>query len=520
MKDRREDQGPKVNPNRKKKSLWGILLCAGALFAVVGTGAFFFYQTVYRVEPVFNSVTYELGDRISRDLGDYLSGTEWSVRLGELDISQVDRGHTGTYQAIVSHGREEFVFEIIIEDTVPPDIETKGNTIYLAVGRDYRAEELIRGASDLSGQVTLGFLEPDGLSETVKFDRTGSFECVVTAEDLSGNRASVSIPVIVDTPPRITGVQDIYIALGSQVDFLELVAAYDDRDGNLTDRLTVEDSQVELTREGTYRLAYRVEDDFGLDSVSYADVTVTTAEELQKMIGSRQVDRNSDRIIGAINIYDAGVSSEDDIEETLGYMRPALVQLYHRSGSGYSAGSGYIMEITEDTVYICSNRHVVEAYDRWDIYFFDGTSVTGETLGISDNYDVGVATVAVEDLPQELLDQLMTVHIDKKYWNGLNDQRIDVGLERVDREGGILHVSTGSLLKIKQYFKWYDQREHTEVTLKLEHGDSGSAVMDGYGNLICMAFAYSNSPRRNWCIPLDAILECYEEITGRSVYTY
>ena len=118
------------------------------------------------------------------------------------------------------------------------------------------------------------------------------------------------------------------------------------------------------------------------------------------------------------------------------------------------------------------------------------------------------------------MEQLMTIHIDKGYWSGLNDHRIDVGLERVDRQGGILHTSVGTLLKVKQYFDWYDNMDHTEVTMKLEHGDSGSAVLDGYGNLIGMAYAYSVSPRRYWCVPLDGILDCYEEITGRTVFVY
>ena len=81
-------------------------------------------------------------------------------------------------------------------------------------------------------------------------------------------------------------------------------------------------------------------------------------------------------------------------------------------------------------------------------------------------------------------------------------------------------MTTGNLVKIKQRFDWEGRKDHTEVTVVLEHGDSGSAILDGHGNLISMAYAYSTDPTRYWCIPLDAILECYEEITGRKVYVY
>ena len=519
--EKREQIELKQNKRSRRKRKWlRRSVFAALLVAALGALGYSVYYRMFRVQPVFTSIVYELGERISRDMEDYLQGPAWAVEQGELDLSRVDADHVGIYKASVSCGRKEYLYEIIIEDTVPPEITPRDGTIYLASGRDYAAEELVSGVTDQDSQVTLYIQKEAKLQETVAFDTVGSFTCIVIAEDSSGNRNAVSVPVVVDTPPEISGVRDIYLALGSEVDYLEQVTARDETDGNLTDRITVDDSQVQLTSEGTYRLAYRVEDNLGIDTVSYVDVTVASAETLQEMIGSRQISRNDEWIIGAVNLYDAGASEYDNIDDTLEYMKPALVQLYHGDRYGYSAGSGYLMEITEDTIYICSNRHVVEESDSWDVYFFDGTRITGTALGCSGGYDVGVVTVAVKDVPEQLLRQLMTIHIDREYWSGLNDHRIDVGLERVDRQGGILHTSVGTLLKIKQYFAWYDNKDHTEVTLKLEHGDSGSAILDGYGNLIGMAYAYSVSPRRYWCVPLDGILDCYEEITGHTVFVY
>lgn len=321
-------------------------------------------------------------------------------------------------------------------------------------------------------------------------------------------------------PPKIWGVRDIYLALGCEPDYMDGVSAADASGADLTERVAVDDSRVDPDREGTYQVVYRVEDGFGTETACCVDVTVTPAAELQEMIGNRRIRLDEVKIVGAINPYDVGASGQDQIETALEETRPALVQLYRQNGSSYSSGSGYVMEITEDTIYICTDRHVVEKYDSWDVYFFDGTVVTGQVAGCSDGYDVGVVTAAVQDVPEELLERLRTVHIDREYWSGLNDDRIDVGLLRVDRQGGVTHTSLGILLKVKQYFAWNDNRDHTEMTAKLEHGDSGSAVFDGYGNLIGMAYAYSTSPRRYWCVPLDGILDCYEEITGRTVFVY
>ena len=475
---------------------------------------------MYQVEPAFSQATYELGDPISVELGDYLQGSDWSVGLGELDLSGVDRNQAGTYQAVVRHGGKEYLYQITIEDTVAPEIFLRDGPVYLAVNRRYTAEEVIAGVQDMDPKVKLSFAEDGGNRDAISFQETGSFSCMVVAEDSSGNRSQAALWVTVDTPPEISGVQDIYLKVGSQVNFLEHVTATARREGSLTDQIQVDDTGVDLTEEGVYWLSYRVEDSHGIEEVCDAKVVVASAADLQEMIGRRQINRNSHRIIGAANLYDGGASGQDDIDSTLEYMRPAFVQLYHRSDTGYSSGSGYIMEITEEEIFVCSNRHVVEKYDSWDIYFHDGTKVKGKAVGTCTGYDVGVVVLPREEVPEEVLEGLMTVHIDREYWSGLDEEQIDLGLERIDRDGGILHTTTGSLVKIKQEFDWNDRKEQTEVTVRLEHGDSGSAVVDGHGNLICMAFAYSEDPLRYWCVPLDGILEGYESITGRRVYVY
>lgn len=488
---------------------------------MLGAGLFFFYFRIYRVVPVFSEITCEYGDQISQDIEDYISGTEWSVHLGELDLSQVDEGHTGTYQAVVYHGRTQFTYEVTIQDTVAPEILWKEGQIYLAAGAECTVEDIIEGIVDADPQAEAFISRGGSLESSLCFDQMGQYQLEILARDSSGNETAGQISVIVDTAPSFDGIRDFYCIPGSDPDYLDEVTAQDDLDGDLTADIQVDDSEVNLNASGDYVLYYTAEDSYGLETVEEARVLVGSEDEIQALIGSRQIDYREDIIIGAPNIYDGGAAGYDDIDETLEYMRPALVQLYHGvGGGGYSAGSGYIIEITEDRIYICSNHHVVSKYEDWDIYFYDGTVIRGKAVGTSQRYDVGVVEVLLENVPEELLEKLMTVHIDKTYWESLNQQDIEVGLERVDRTGGLLHVSKGKLIKVKQDFGWNNGAFHTEVTVELVHGDSGSAVLDGYGNLICMAYAYSTDPVRFWCVPLDGILDCYREITGRTPYVY
>jgi len=494
--------------------------CAAAVIILVA-GIFLFYVYVYQVTPAFSEMTCEYGDTVSRDITDYLSGTNWSVNLGELDLSRVNEAEIGVYMATVSHGRKEFTYTIVIQDTVPPRILPKEGQIYVALGSVCTVEDVIEGVSDADSQARAFFFQNGTAYTKLHFDSLGEYRVVLLARDRSGNETEESVSVIVDTPPSFSGIHNFYVVPGSEPDYLANVAATDDVAGDLTDCIQVDDSEVDLDREGVYQLSYVAEDNYGLETVEKARVLVAEAEDIQELIGSRQVDYRVDTILGAPNVYDAGAAEYENMWETLEYMRPTLVQLYHSTGrGGYSSGSGYIMEITDDTIYICTNRHVVEKYENWDIYFFDGTRLRGKKLGVSEQYDVGVATVALSDVPEALLKQLMTVHIDRTYWESLDQQAIEMALERVDRAGGLIHTATGNLVKVKQEFDWYDRLYHTEVTVELVHGDSGSALMDGYGNLICMAYAYSTDPIRYWCVPLDGILACYEEITGHLPYVY
>lgn len=503
------------------RNRWRRVVACILCMALIGTGALLFYFLIYKVEPAFQRMTYEYGEEVSRDMEDYLTGTDWSVHLGVLDLSRVNERETGTYEAIVRHGRKEFAYEITIQDTVSPEILWREDQVYLATDRDCAVEDVIAGVEDVDRRAQAFFLEGGETLSEIRFDQAGTYTLEVLARDRAGNETRGEVPVIVDTPPSIDGVRNFYVIPGSEPDYLELVTAQDDLDGNLTESIQVDDSRVRLDQEGVYRLRYLSRDGYGLETVEETHVTVAAPEDIQELIGRRQIDYRVDCILGAPNIYDGGVSEHEDMGATLEYMRPAIVQLFHSTGrGGYSAGSGYIMEITQDTVYICTNNHVLEKYGDWDVFFFDGTKIPGRCLGTSEIYDVGVVEVALSDVPEELLNRLMTVHIDRTYWESLNQQDIVLALERVDKSGGLVHTSTGNLIKIKQDFDWFDQRPHTEVTLELVHGDSGSAVLDGYGNLICMAFAYSTDPTRYWCIPLDGILSCYEEITGRVPYVY
>lgn len=218
--------------------------------------------------------------------------------------------------------------------------------------------------------------------------------------------------------------------------------------------------------------------------------------------------------------HEEGASCEYCMNAMLDYVKPAIVQLYcDISEEQYTSASGFIMEISETDIYICSNRHVVEGYDNWQVYFHDGSSAQGKLVGFGEQYDVAVVSVAVTDIATEVLDSLQSVYIDMEYWQGIGVDPFDVGLLRVDREGGVMHTLLGQVLRVKIEFSWGNGLQETELAVEQTAGDSGSAYFDSKGRLIAMVHGNSEDGGgiRNWGIPLDGIVSSYEEITGRKL---
>ena len=211
----------------------------------------------------------------------------------------------------------------------------------------------------------------------------------------------------------------------------------------------------------------------------------TGAETEQMAPGSGQTGTGTEQAVQSSE--GTGVETdgaEDTMEAVLEQALPSVVQIYHGTPEGgHTAGSGFIMEMTDDTVYLCTNRHVIAKYDDWDVYFYDGTCVTGSKAGTDDVYDVGVVAVDRTAIPKEVQEKLKTVSYDLSSWEELGNAELPVGIVRIGQEGNVLHTLTGSLLRKETEFLWGQGEKETEVRMAITDGDSGSAVFDENGNL-------------------------------------
>jgi carboxyl-terminal processing protease len=115
------------------------------------------------------------------------------------------------------------------------------------------------------------------------FNEEGVYEVTFTVTDNDGNVRTKTITVTVIEPdldlvaPDILGAVDLEYTIGDdQPDYLAGVTAEDFFDGDLTDEIVVDDSDVNLEEPGTYDLTYSVSDEAG--NVEIETVTVTVIE--------------------------------------------------------------------------------------------------------------------------------------------------------------------------------------------------------------------------------------------------
>lgn len=505
----------------KKKKRILLISFAVSLLALLPAGFF-----CYRVELVKDAVTIELGSEPSQSPFDYLEGFSFAVERSTVDMSGVETYKTGTYEATVRHAWQEFSVMVTVEDTTPPELELNRELQYLLRGKTYPVDEFVTSAKDLSGQVSIFIqLSNQRLEESVAYNRNGERRVVIVARDINENETVRTMPVIVDTAPVIGGDwPEYHVAVGSEIDYLEGLYAWDEHDGDLTDRIVYDASAVNLSLAGEYEINYSVTDGYGFEGTATNILRVYEKMDLQQLINTHQINPKHQKIIGAYNPYDGGVYEEDDIDSVLEKMTPAFVCLKHDLSNGsWTRGSGFIAEITEDEIVIVTNEHVVHKYQEMDVYFYDGTKAKARIISTGaaacTEKDIAFARVDRSNLPKELLDSLITVHIEEGYWAGLSQNPdISAGVRCLLDRGEVWYEDTGRLTVKKAVMSeaWRSYGLISHVTVELIPGVSGSAILDGHGRLIAMAVGHGRvkGVEKYFAVTLDNIIRTYEQYIG------
>ena len=252
------------------------------------------------------TVTVELGSEPSDNVTDYItfkdgvSDNKKQEILDNtvLDFSDVDMSKVGDYTATITYDKTSFTFTVEVQDTTAP-VGTLANEIAeFQTGDEVKAADLVTGVEDAQ-DVTVEFVTStlesadfdteaqteeaeesvEGEADTTEtvigeetadahtFDVAGKYEIVIRLTDASGNKTELTQRIVVTDPdttaPEISGVKNLSVTVGNTPDYLKGVTAADDVDGDVTDKITVDSSAVDVYKAGTYKVIYKVADAAG-----------------------------------------------------------------------------------------------------------------------------------------------------------------------------------------------------------------------------------------------------------------
>ena len=251
-------------------------------------------------------------DNVDGDLTDQVTVS------GSVDSSTEGR-YTLTYSVTDSAGNTgnatRRVDVVSATDTTPPVITLNGANPYtLSVGVPY-SEPGWTAIDDVDGDLS-GLVAVSGSVET---NVPGSYTLIYAVTDSAGNTASTTrtVNVIAEpdtTPPVITldGADPYTLTVG--IDYSEPGwTATDNRDGDLSDRVTVSGS-VNTNVPGTYPLAYSVADSSG--NAASATRTVNVVLDTTPPVIALKGD-NPLILIQGERYIEPGWSAEDNIDDDL-----------------------------------------------------------------------------------------------------------------------------------------------------------------------------------------------------------
>lgn len=238
--------------NMKKKKTVVILSVLLLLVATV-LGGF----NLLKMDLISDRVVTEIGESLSTLPSDYAKG---NISNAKVDFSAVDFDKVGLYKASLANKHSKLTFEVEIVDTTPPYGEAR-EELSFQTNQEFNAGDLVTNILDKS-YVTVSF--PDG-TDTHSYSSGGEQLEQVKLVDEAGNETviDVTLQIVADTiKPELHGVTDIKIYENEQIDYMYGVKATDDRDGDITDKIIVDKSQVNIDKPGVYKISYSVSDSF------------------------------------------------------------------------------------------------------------------------------------------------------------------------------------------------------------------------------------------------------------------
>lgn len=298
-----------------------------------------------------NEATLELGGSLSK--GDILMNPEKDGDL--LDQAVLDALTTvavGVYPITVTTvDGQTGTCQVTVVDTVKPELKVKNPTVY--EGETVSLDDFVESASDLAGPVTTK------LQQTPDTGKAGTYTVTVEASDINGNvtTAEATLQVVKDTdPPVFSGLKKLSTDKDKKPSYTSGVTATDAKDGKVA--FEYDDSNVNLSKPGTYTVTYTATDKAGNKATQQRKVEVLADTQAPKFSGLKEITAEKHQKPD----YTAGVSAKDNWDGTVEFTYDDSKVDLTKAGTYYVTYSAVDKAGNKST----SRRKVVINHDQED----------------------------------------------------------------------------------------------------------------------------------------------------------
>lgn len=180
----------------------------------------------------------------------------------KTDMSTVNINVPGEYPIVITINGKDYSTLMEIVDKTPPAAAPSGYATEVGVLPE--AYMLVTDVKDVSDVTVSYYQEPD-------VSKGGTAEAIVRLTDAYGNTTDMVVELLVtadEVPPVIEGAVDLEYFLGESISYKSGITVTDDETDS--PKLSVDNSQVDSSKAGTYPVTYTATDDAG----NTASVTV------------------------------------------------------------------------------------------------------------------------------------------------------------------------------------------------------------------------------------------------------
>lgn len=202
-----------------------------------------------------------------------------------------------------------------------------------------------------------------------------------------------------------------------------------------------------------------------------------------------------------LGLFDTPVLEIEDEELAMENVLPSVVAVR----VGNYLGSGTVFRIMDNSLFIVSNRHVVQTDSDAVITFFNGKTAKGKIAGVSVPYDLAFIEVLREDIPEPARRQIRQVTLDTN-----RVEQLDYGTNlflMASADGAGENRVVGTVLNPREYFEEFGSFMIHSYS-KGKPGMSGGGTFDACGYYLGMLTGGLGEESAS--LPADLILEEFQ----------